>query len=119
MNNLLLIKEGDKTKIEEICDKANKANVIVAAEEYALYCEDTVEETDENGNINNTIEYGINYGQLHGLEVHTIQKNTNRIQELENEINNLKKRNRRIKSFSIKINIVVGRYTHHYKFTFH
>lgn len=61
----------------------------ISAEEYALYCEDTVEETDENGNIINTTEYGINYGQLHGLEVHMIQKLKKENDELKDRITKL------------------------------
>ena len=50
--------------------KKHMDEVGLTAEEYALYCEDTI--TDDEGN--ETKEYGINYGQLHGLEVHMIQK---------------------------------------------
>ena len=70
--------------------KKHMDEVGLTAEEYALYCEDTIEETDSDGNIINTKEYGINYGQLHGLEVHMIQKNVNRIKELEDEVSTLK-----------------------------
>lgn len=56
--------------------KKHMDEVGITPEEYALYCEDTVEDKDKNDELTGTThkEYGINYGQLHGMEVYMIQK---------------------------------------------
>ena len=64
--------------------KKHMDEVGITADEYALYCEDTI--TDEDGNETSEKEYGINYGQLHALHIHMIQKLLAKVNELETRL---------------------------------
>lgn len=70
--------------------KRHMDEVGISAEEYALYCEDTTEETnEETGEVTSTTEYGINYGQLHALHIHMIQKLLKENEELKSRLSKL------------------------------
>jgi len=64
--------------------KKHMDEVGITAEEYALYCEDNIK--DEKGNDTGEKEYGINYGQLHALHIHMIQKLLAKVDELETRL---------------------------------
>ena len=64
--------------------KKHMDEVGITAEEYALYCEDNIK--DEEGNDTGEKEYGINYGQLHALHIHMIQKLLAKVDELETRL---------------------------------
>ena len=64
--------------------KKHMDEVGITAEEYALYCEDIIK--DEEGNDTGEKEYGINYGQLHALHIHMIQKLLAKVDELETRL---------------------------------
>lgn len=70
--------------------KKHMDEVGITAEEYALYCEDTL--LDEDGNETGEKEYGINYGQLHALHIHMIQKLLKEIDDLKAELKALKEK---------------------------
>ena len=67
--------------------KKHMDEVGISAEEYALYCEDSI--LDKDGNEIDK-EYGINYGQLHALHIHMIQKMQKEIDDLKAELAALK-----------------------------
>ena len=72
--------------------KQHMDEVGISAQEYALYCEDTVETTnEETGETTTTTEYGINYGQLHALHIHMIQKLLAKVDELETRLEKFEK----------------------------
>ena len=61
----------------------------------AAICKDKLEKPTEDGR---TDEYGIAYSELHGLEIHMIQKAHKKIEDNEKEIENLKQENENLKS---------------------
>lgn len=68
--------------------KKHMDEVGISAEEYALYCEDNI--LDDDGNDIGEKEYGLNYGQLHALHIHMIQKLLERVNKLETELAEIK-----------------------------
>lgn len=74
--------------------KKHMDEVGITPEEYALYCEDTIEDKDNNDELTGTThkEYGINYGQLHGMEVYMIQKLYKENKELKARLDALESR---------------------------
>ncbi len=57
---------------------------------FAALCRDDLDEPTADGR---TERYGMAYGELHGLEIHMIQKNTRMLEELISSIKKLKIRN--------------------------
>lgn len=70
--------------------KKHMDEVGITAQEYALYCEDPV--LDEDGNVTDEKEYGLNYGQLHALHIHMLHKlekeSNEKLVEVKSEIQN-------------------------------
>lgn len=79
-----------------IAQEVNEAaeNNGLSAETFAAICRDDLETPTEDGR---TETWGLNYGELHGIEIHMIQKALKRIEKLEAENIKLKDENNSLK----------------------
>ena len=71
-----------------IAQEVNEAaeNNGLSSETFAAICRDDLETPTEDGR---TETWGLNYGELHGIEIHMIQKALKKIGELEEQIEKL------------------------------
>lgn len=71
--------------LEEALHKNN-----LSAETFAALCKDNLETPTPDGRL---WQYGVNYGELHGLEIHMIQKTILQVDDLKKENEDLKFKN--------------------------
>lgn len=74
--------------LEEALHKNN-----LSAETFAALCKDNLETPTPDGRL---WQYGVNYGELHGLEIHMIQKTIYAVNDLKKENEDLKFKNEKL-----------------------